>query len=47
MAGDGTLSNYKDVIELVDDDHRMLTGHVQQPDGRWRQFMTTHYRRQA
>jgi hypothetical protein len=28
MAGDGTMAMYRDVIELQDDDHRVLTAHV-------------------
>jgi hypothetical protein len=45
FAGDGTLAKYQDVIEFVDDDHRVLSSRVLQPDGEWRPFMTAHYRR--
>jgi hypothetical protein len=45
MAGDGTMATYRDVIELKDDDHRVLTAHVLGDDGTWQQFMTSHYRR--
>ena len=45
FSGDGTLSKYKDVIELKSDDHRVLTSHVQGEDGNWQSFMTAHYRR--
>jgi hypothetical protein len=45
MAGDGTMSRYRDVIELKSDDHRTLTGNMQNPDGTWQPFMTVDYRR--
>jgi hypothetical protein len=45
MAGDGTMATYRDVIELTDDDHRVLTAHVRGNDGTWQQFMTMTYRR--
>src|ERR687892_1559286 len=45
MAGDGTMAAYRDVIELTDDDQRVLTAHVLGDDGTWQQFMTSHYRR--
>ena len=45
MAGDGTMATYRDVIELKDDDHRVLTAHVRGNDGTWQQFMTMTYRR--
>ena len=43
MAGDGTLSKYKDIIELKSDDHRVLTAYVQGDDGEWHGFMTVNY----
>jgi hypothetical protein len=46
MDDEGKMAKYKDVIELKSDDHRVLTSHVLGEDGKWRQFMTTHYRRQ-
>lgn len=39
------MGKYRDVIELVSDDHRTLTSHVLGDDGTWRKFMTAHYRR--
>ena len=45
MSGDGTIGRYRDVIELLGDDHRTLTSHALGPDGQWQQFMTVHYRR--
>jgi hypothetical protein len=45
MAGDGTTASYQDVIELVSDDHRVLSSHLRGDDGKWSKFMTAHYRR--
>jgi hypothetical protein len=45
MSTEGKTAKYKDVIELVSDDHRVLTSHVLGDDGAWHQFMTAHYRR--
>ncbi len=44
--GSGKMAKYRDVIELESDDHRVLTSHALGEDGKWRQFMTAHYRRQ-
>ena len=38
-------AKYKDVIEIKNDGHRILTSHVLGEDGKWTQFMTAHYRR--
>lgn len=46
FAGDGTLTKYQDIFELVTQDHRTLTARVLNADGSWQQFMTAHYRRQ-
>jgi hypothetical protein len=46
FAGHGITAQYKDVIEFLSDDHRMLTSHVLE-DGKWRLFMTAHYRRKS
>jgi hypothetical protein len=45
FSGDGTIDKYRDVIEVVDDDHRRLKGHVLGADGQWNHFMTASYRR--
>jgi hypothetical protein len=45
MADDGTMASYRDVIEVVSNDHRILTSHMLGDDGTWQQFMTAHYRR--
>src|SRR5688572_6508199 len=42
---EGKYRNYKDTIELVDDDHRVLTSSMQQDDGTWNEFMRADYRR--
>ena len=39
------MGKYEDAIEIVDDDHRILTSHMQDADGNWRQFLMGHYRR--
>lgn len=45
MAGDGTMSAYRDVIEFRSDDERVLTGHVRGADGEWQPFVSMTYRR--
>jgi Protein of unknown function (DUF1579) len=45
FAGDGKLAKYQDVITLESDDHRVLTSRALGDDGKWQQFMTSHYRR--
>lgn len=45
MADPAKMVRYRDVIEVKNDDHRLLTSHVQGEDGRWIQFMTANYRR--
>jgi hypothetical protein len=44
FSGDGTLSQYRDVIEFRSDDHRVHTSQVN-TGGKWQQFMTMEYRR--
>jgi hypothetical protein len=44
MSGDGTMVPYRDVIEVIDSDHRTLKAYVKE-NGDWRHFMTTHYYR--
>lgn len=45
FAGDGKILPYRDEIELVDDDHRILRSFLKGPDGAWTKFMEAHYRR--
>jgi hypothetical protein len=39
MMVDGETANYRDVIEIVDENTRTLTSFGQQEDGEWMQFM--------
>ncbi len=39
------MAKYKDIIEFVSNDHRVLTSQILGDDGNWLQFMTAHYRR--
>jgi len=41
----GKTAQYRDVIELKNADHRILTSHILGEDGKWNCFMTAHYRR--
>jgi hypothetical protein len=45
FTAEGKMTRYKDVIELVSDDHRTLTSIQLGDDGEWREFMKAHYRR--
>lgn len=45
MAGEGKMARYRDIIEFVSDDHRLLRGQVLRDDGTWHEFMVAHYRR--
>jgi hypothetical protein len=45
MAAAGKMAQYKDMIDLKSDDHRVLTSHIRGEDGEWHGFMTAHYRR--
>lgn len=36
---------YRDIIEIVSDDERLLHGNLLQPDGQWQRFMTARYTR--
>jgi hypothetical protein len=46
FTGQG-MAKYRDSIEFVDDDHRVMTSRVLGDDGNWNQFMTAHYRRKT
>jgi hypothetical protein len=45
MTRDGETANYRDVIEILDEDHRTLTSYGQDDDGEWHEFMKAHYTR--
>ncbi len=43
FAGDGTMTKYQDIVEVIDKNHYLLTSLFQNPDGSWTQFMTANY----
>lgn len=45
MTKDGETALYRDVIELIDDDHRTLTSYGQDEKGEWQEFAKAHYYR--
>jgi hypothetical protein len=45
MTQDGETALYRDVIELIDENHRTLTSFGQDEKGEWQKFMTAHYSR--
>lgn len=45
MAGDGKTAKYRDSIEFVSDDHRILRSQMLVEGGEGNVFMTAHYRR--
>lgn len=45
MTKDGETANYRDLIEIVDADHRTLTSYGQDDNGAWHAFMKAHYTR--
>ena len=45
VADQTKTAKYKDAIEIVSPDHRILTSQFQSEDGQWHQFMIAHYRR--
>jgi hypothetical protein len=38
-------ASYQDIVEFVNDDHRVLRSQIQGDDGNWTQFMEAHYHR--
>lgn len=44
MFGEGTAM-YRDIITIVDDNHRTLTSSGQGEDGQWQEFMSANYTR--
>jgi hypothetical protein len=45
-SGCVTIAPYKDIIEFVSNDHKILTSKILMDDGTWNHFMTAHYHRQ-
>src|SRR5688572_19108565 len=45
MFKDGETANYRDVIEIIDDNHRTLTSFGEDENGEWQQFMKASYTR--
>lgn len=41
----GKMAQYRDEIEIIDADERLLHGNLQLEDGSWSRFMTARYRR--
>lgn len=39
------MTKYQDIIEFVNDDHRILKSQILENNGNWNHFMTAHYRR--
>jgi hypothetical protein len=38
-----SIAKYKDIIEFISDDHRVMTSQILGDDGDWLQLMTAHY----
>lgn len=45
MVKDGQTANYRDVIEIIDENHRTMTSYGQDEKGEWQQFMKVSYTR--
>ncbi len=45
FSGDGSIQTYEDIVELIDDDTRLLRSRAPGPDGQWVEFMTARYTR--
>ena len=44
---EGEETDYDDVLEILSPNERRLTGRLVGPDGEWRDFMVTNYRRKG
>ena len=42
---DGETANYRDVIEILDANHRTMTSYGEDEKGEWQQFMKAHFTR--
>lgn len=45
MTKEGETANYRDVIEILDADHRTLTSYGQDENGEWQEFMKARFTR--
>jgi hypothetical protein len=45
MTSEGKMAKYKDTIEIVNGDYRILRSQILLPDGTWFAFMSANYRR--
>jgi hypothetical protein len=45
MTKEGETSNYRDVITIVDANHRILSSYGQDENGEWQEWMVSHYTR--
>ena len=45
MTKEGETANYRDVIEILDENHRTLTSYGEDESGAWQEFMKAHYTR--
>lgn len=45
MTKDGETANYRDVIQLIDENHRTLTSYGEDDNGEWQEFMKARYTR--
>jgi hypothetical protein len=45
MVNDGQTANYRDVLEIIDDNHRTMTSYGEGEDGKWQEFMKVQYTR--
>ena len=45
MTKDGETANYRDVITILDDNHRTLTSYGQDENGQWQEFIKANYTR--
>jgi len=47
FAGDGSLADYEDIIELTESGERRFRSRVLMPDGAWNEFMRATYQRRC
>lgn len=45
MTKDGETAHYRDVIEIIDENHRTMTSYGQGENGEWQEFMKIRYTR--